>query len=195
MSHNKKTQVSVEKSKKVKFVFTAEPPYRKKIEFDEEDLDEAYNALADEVCGKKTPRKKIFDYTDDDESISDGFDPDDDIEMQTASTFKKAYQDLMQRGQSFWGSTCVLNDPALSMQMKILLFLISSLSYQQGFCFAHNSTLADKLGVSVATIKRHLNELEKEDFIRRVNVGAGRRRIYLQFKKMEERYKNLLKFK
>jgi SOS-response transcriptional repressor LexA len=64
---------------------------------------------------------------------------------------------------------------------KALLFgLLTSLASKNGFCYASNRFLAQKLGrKDLFTISKYLTELEKEGWIKREFVEGDVRKIYI----------------
>ena len=72
----------------------------------------------------------------------------------------------------------VLLDEDLSTTTKLLMGLITTLSMQEGFCFASNRYLSNLMKVSRRTITSCIASLRKKNFIR-VESEPNTRRIYL----------------
>lgn len=72
----------------------------------------------------------------------------------------------------------VLLDEDLSTTTKLLMGLITTLSMQEGFCFASNRYLSNLMKVSRRTITSCLASLRKKNYIR-VESEPNTRRIYL----------------
>ena len=74
--------------------------------------------------------------------------------------------------------TIVLLDEELSSTTKLLMGLITTLSMQEGFCFASNRYLSNLMKVSRRTITSCIASLRKKNYIR-VESEPNTRRIYL----------------
>lgn len=72
----------------------------------------------------------------------------------------------------------VLLDEDLSTTTKLLMGLITTLSMQEGFCFASNRYLSNLMKVSRRTITSCIASLRKKNYIR-VESESNTRRIYL----------------
>lgn len=72
----------------------------------------------------------------------------------------------------------VLLDEDLSTTTKLLMGLITTLSMQEGFCFASNRYLSNLMKVSRRTITSCISSLRKKKYIR-VENEPNSRRIYL----------------
>ena len=72
----------------------------------------------------------------------------------------------------------VLLDENLSTTTKLLMGLITTLSMQEGFCFASNRYLSNLMKVSRRTITSCIASLRKKNYIR-VESEPNTRRIYL----------------
>lgn len=72
----------------------------------------------------------------------------------------------------------VLLDEDLSTTTKLLMGLITTLSMQEGFCFASNRYLSNLMKVSRRTITSCIASLRKKNYIR-VESEPNIRRIYL----------------
>lgn len=72
----------------------------------------------------------------------------------------------------------VLLDEDLSTTTKLLMGLITTLSMQEGFCFASNMYLSKLMKVSRRTITSCISSLRKKKYIR-VENEINTRRIYL----------------
>lgn len=72
----------------------------------------------------------------------------------------------------------VLLDEDLSTTTKLLMGLITTLSMQDGFCFASNRYLSNLMKVSRRTITSCIASLRKKNYIR-VESEPNTRRIYL----------------
>ncbi len=72
----------------------------------------------------------------------------------------------------------VLLDEDLSTTTRLLMGLITTLSMQEGFCFASNRYLSNLMKVSRRTITSCIASLRKKKYIR-VESEPNIRRIYL----------------
>ena len=72
----------------------------------------------------------------------------------------------------------VLLDEDLSTTTKLLMGLITTLSMQEGFCFASNRYLSNLMKVSRRTITSCIASLRKKNYIR-AESEPNTRRIYL----------------
>lgn len=72
----------------------------------------------------------------------------------------------------------VLLDEDLSTTTKLLMGLITTLSMQEGFCFASNRYLSNLMKISRRTITSCIASLRKKNYIR-VESEPNTRRIYL----------------
>ena len=72
----------------------------------------------------------------------------------------------------------VLLDEDISSTSKVLMGLITTLSMQEGFCFASNRYLSNLMKVSRRTITSCIASLRKKNYIR-VESEPNTRRIYL----------------
>lgn len=72
----------------------------------------------------------------------------------------------------------VLLDEDLSTTTKLLMGLITTLSMQEGLCFASNRYLSNLMKVSRRTITSCIASLRKKNYIR-VESEPNTRRIYL----------------
>lgn len=72
----------------------------------------------------------------------------------------------------------VLLDEDLSTTTKLLMGLITTLSMQEGFCYASNRYLSNLMKVSRRTITSCIASLRKKNYIR-VESEPNTRRIYL----------------
>lgn len=76
----------------------------------------------------------------------------------------------------------VFNDKDLSDKEKLLMGLINSLLNEDGYCFASNTYLAEKMKTTAETISRRLNKLKAKEYIEIVYLKKGNivtnRKIY-----------------
>ena len=72
----------------------------------------------------------------------------------------------------------VLLDEDLSTTTKLLMGLITTLSMQEGFCYASNKYLSNLMKVSKRTITSCISSLRKKKYIK-VECEPNIRRIYL----------------
>ena len=72
----------------------------------------------------------------------------------------------------------VLLDEDLSTTTKLLMGLITTLSMQEGFCYASNKYLSNLMKVSKRTITSCISSLRKKKYIN-VECEPNIRRIYL----------------
>ena len=78
----------------------------------------------------------------------------------------------------------VLYNKKLKANEKLLYAIITSLACKEGYCFATNKYLAEKLGVSHKTISNWISDLSKRNFIiveviRNENKQIIQRKIYI----------------
>ncbi len=72
----------------------------------------------------------------------------------------------------------ILNLKGLTLSAKILLAEILSLSKLEGHCYASNAYLADRLGLSLPTVKNALRQLRKHKYITSERLSFNERFIY-----------------
>lgn len=60
----------------------------------------------------------------------------------------------------------LLSDTNVSSSAKLLYVLLVLLTYQEGYCYANNNYLADKLNVGTRAITRLLKELSDGKYIK-----------------------------
>ena len=78
----------------------------------------------------------------------------------------------------------VLYNKELKPNEKLLYAIITSLTCKEGYCFASNEYLAEKLGVNRKTVSSWITHLEEKKFIireviRNENKRILKRKIYL----------------
>ena len=78
----------------------------------------------------------------------------------------------------------ILYNKELKANEKLLYAIITSLAYKEGYCFATNKYLAEKLGVNPKTISNWISDLSKRNFIiveviRNENKQIIQRKIYI----------------
>ena len=78
----------------------------------------------------------------------------------------------------------ILYNKELKANEKLLYAIITSLAYKEGYCFATNKYLAEKLGVNPKTISNWISDLSKRIFIiveviRNENKQIIQRKIYI----------------
>jgi hypothetical protein len=105
--------------------------------------------------------------------------------------FKKAYELFIKSKRTYVGLVALLEDRRLKPAARILFHIISSLSYVEGYCYATNETLGNKLGLKKSMIKQYLQELEANQIIE-IKIAMGRyrmcREIYIRFDMLYKRY-------
>lgn len=74
--------------------------------------------------------------------------------------------------------TIVLLDEDISSTAKLLMGLITTLSMQEGFCYASNKYLSNLMKVSKRTITSCITSLRTKKYIR-IECEPNIRRIYL----------------
>ena len=103
------------------------------------------------------------------------------------TTDQRACQGRRRRGisiekPSYWAviPAGVRYDPELPASAKLLYAEISSLTNQEGYCYASNAYFMALFGSSDATVTRQLRILEQRGYIRREDATGGKsqRRIY-----------------
>ena len=78
----------------------------------------------------------------------------------------------------------ILYNKELKANEKLLYAIITSLACKEGYCFATNKYLAEKLGVNLKTISSWISDLSKRNFIiveviRNENKQIIQRKIYI----------------
>lgn len=78
----------------------------------------------------------------------------------------------------------ILYNKELKANEKLLYAIITSLTCKEGYCFATNKYLAEKLGVNHKTISSWISDLNKRNFIkieliRNENKQIIQRKIYI----------------
>lgn len=78
----------------------------------------------------------------------------------------------------------VLYNKELKANEKLLYAIITSLACKEGYCFATNKYLAEKLGVNHKTVSSWISDLQKRKFIiveliRNENKQIIQRKIYI----------------
>lgn len=78
----------------------------------------------------------------------------------------------------------ILYNKELKANEKLLYATITSLAFKEGYCFATNKYLAEKLGVNHKTISSWISDLQKRKFIiveliRNENKQIIQRKIYI----------------
>ena len=78
----------------------------------------------------------------------------------------------------------ILYNKELKANEKLLYAIITSLTCKEGYCFATNKYLAEKLGVNPKTISNWISDLSKRNFIiveviRNENKQIIQRKIYI----------------
>ena len=78
----------------------------------------------------------------------------------------------------------ILYNKGLKANEKLLYAIITSLSNKEGYCFATNKYLAEKLGVNHKTVSSWISDLQKRKFIiveqiRNENKQIIKRKIYI----------------
>lgn len=78
----------------------------------------------------------------------------------------------------------ILYNKELKANEKLLYAIITSLACKEGYCFATNKYLAEKLGVNPKTISSWISDLSKRNFIiveviRNENKQIVQRKIYI----------------
>lgn len=71
----------------------------------------------------------------------------------------------------------ILNLEGLTLSAKVLLAEIISLSKLEGFCYASNSYLANRIGISTTTTSTALCELRKKGYISSKRISQSKREI------------------
>ena len=113
------------------------------------------------------------------------------IEYHDQKSFKENYDIAIRRGRTFVCSIDILQDPKLSSNAKVLFMIISCLSLDEGYCYASNVYLGEKMGKKHGAIDKYLNELEQFGLIGRdtYETKLGKRRnTYIQFQNFKDRY-------
>lgn len=113
------------------------------------------------------------------------------IEYHDKESFKKNYEIMMHRGKAFLCSIDILKDPNLSSNAKVLFYIISMMSLNEGYCWTSSVYLSAKMGTGKGSVNRYLDELEKYGLIKRdtYKIREGwRRNIYIQFQYIKDLY-------
>lgn len=77
----------------------------------------------------------------------------------------------------------LLSDTNVSSSAKLLYGLLVLLTYQEEYCYANNSYLADKLNVGTRAITRLLKELADNNYIIMEYKHKFQRKIYINEEK------------
>ena len=115
-----------------------------------------------------------------------------DKQTKKGKVFRQQYEAFIKSGRTYVGLVAVLQDADLSCQARILFHIISSLCYVEGYCYATNETLTDRLGLKKTMIKQYIRELETNGIIecKVVPCNYGKRReIYINFESLHTRYR------
>ena len=72
----------------------------------------------------------------------------------------------------------ILNDSNCSSTDKLILGIINSLSYNNGYCYANNKHFEEVLGLGTKTISNSLSRLKRLKYID-IKYVDKKRRIYL----------------
>lgn len=67
----------------------------------------------------------------------------------------------------------ILHDPDLTLQQKVVYGRVLALCHKRGYCWASNDTLAEDLGVSARTVRRHVEKLCEKNHLDREVVGRA----------------------
>lgn len=88
----------------------------------------------------------------------------------------------------FIGLNQILEDNDLEHQEKLLFFLIWSLSYDRGYCYAANQLLQDKLKLGKTQMSGYVNSLQTKGYVEILqSPDVPMREIHINFKKLFER--------
>lgn len=105
--------------------------------------------------------------------------------------FQSNWSSFYKERYKYVGSLDVLTDIGLTCQARTLFQIINSLAFNEGYCFATNKTMAEKLGLKETMVKKYLKELEDHSLIQSAyaNTKLGvRRHIYINFAGLNQRY-------
>lgn len=105
--------------------------------------------------------------------------------------FQSNWSSFYKERYKYVGSLDVLTDIGLTCQARTLFQIINSLAFNEGYCFATNKTMAEKLGLKDTMVKKYLKELEDRMLIqtRYANTKLGvRRHIFIDFAGLKQRY-------
>lgn len=83
----------------------------------------------------------------------------------------------------------IKNVKGLKIFERCLLSQIHYLSAKKGYCFAKNNYFAEFFEISEGTVKRALKKLEDMNLIVRVQLGWGRRYIYVSLPEVKKEEK------
>ena len=105
--------------------------------------------------------------------------------MKKDEIYRENYNKLMRQGRAFVGSIKILEAKNIKPSAKVLFFLISSLSFKTGYCFAQNKTLREKMNIGETMLRQYLEALEENNYIiikRWMTTRGWRKNIYINFK-------------
>lgn len=108
-----------------------------------------------------------------------------------AKEFKKNHEIFMAHKRSFVGLVDILYEEKLPPPARILFFIISGLSFQEGYCYATNNALGERLGLKPTMVKQYLNKLVALKFIeiKKVVTDFGiRRQLHIRFDILRKQY-------
>ncbi len=72
----------------------------------------------------------------------------------------------------------LLTDNTVSSSAKLLYGLLVLLTYQEGYCYANNSYLSNKLNLGIRAITRLLKELSDNNYIKMEFKHIHKKNIY-----------------
>ena len=113
------------------------------------------------------------------------------IEYQDSDSFQEAYKIMMSRSRAFLCAIDILEDPLLSSNAKVLFFIISMLSLQEGYCYGSDEYLSKKVKTGRESISGYLTELENYGLIKRDTYQTKqgyRRNIHIQMQYIKDYY-------
>lgn len=86
--------------------------------------------------------------------------------------------------------TDLLYDNELTPEAKLLFFIIYALAYKEGYCFASNEGLSERICLGLTSVKKYLKELKTQKLILIETYKLKRvirRRIFIQFDEVKRR--------
>jgi hypothetical protein len=114
---------------------------------------------------------------------------------QQRDEFIENYEQFRKKYRTMMASVDVMYDERLTPQARLLFLIISGLSFKLGYCFATNEGLSKRLCLGLTSVKKYLIELQEQNLIttnRYQLAGAYRRRIFIDFDELKERYKPMV---
>lgn len=91
-----------------------------------------------------------------------------------AEVFRREMTKIRDLGFNMLSPVAIIEAEDLTSSEKILLINIISLSYNEGYCWASNKYLADKLRISDRQVQSMISSLESKKYIKRSNKTTAK---------------------